>query len=561
MSYRMNKKNIKNGTKYIIKKIWPFLQWSRGKSVLLGIGVIIASLSTFLRPQIISRLTDEGLAAKRFDIILLWCAILASVSVLEYANELLQVKVFVNVSNQFVQNLFQKALEKILKAPYSYSQNRTSAELFSTLHNDISRISLLINRNSLLLLRLGFQIVGGIIGLMILEWRVALLVLFIMPLKQLIVFKMSRKKTILTECYLNEWRSFSEWFGNQTGGIVEIKLWNLYGHKRKEFLKEYKKVPEVNEQLEICDGKENILGQGINLLLEVLVYICCGYLLCKNQMSIGNVLAFLSYVMSVSSPLDIFTSIPYIWAQIQPSAKRYVELLEWKEEELELEKEDSIESSELIFENVTFGYSEQQHILQNINLKIKEGEKIAIIGGNGEGKTTLIHLILGIVLPVSGKIYMGKKDMTEVGLGNWREHFALVGQKTYLFQGTIKNNIDLYDDMTLAQVEKFASECGLDMKTESREGGYNYKITDNGANLSGGEKQKIAFLRAIIKNAEIIILDEAFSNCDEKSRKIIRQIVMDEKFNKTVILVSHYKEDLGGVQKIYEIKEGEIRLL
>lgn len=557
----MNKKNIKNGTKYIIKKIWPFLQWSRGKSVLLGIGVIIASLSTFLRPQIISRLTDEGLAAKRFDIILLWCAILASVSVLEYANELLQVKVFVNVSNQFVQNLFQKALEKILKAPYSYSQNRTSAELFSTLHNDISRISLLINRNSLLLLRLGFQIVGGIIGLMILEWRVALLVLFIMPLKQLIVFKMSRKKTILTECYLNEWRSFSEWFGNQTGGIVEIKLWNLYGHKRKEFLKEYKKVPEVNEQLEICDGKENILGQGINLLLEVLVYICCGYLLCKNQMSIGNVLAFLSYVMSVSSPLDIFTSIPYIWAQIQPSAKRYVELLEWKEEELELEKEDSIESSELIFENVTFGYSEQQHILQNINLKIKEGEKIAIIGGNGEGKTTLIHLILGIVLPVSGKIYMGKKDMTEVGLGNWREHFALVGQKTYLFQGTIKNNIDLYDDMTLAQVEKFASECGLDMKTESREGGYNYKITDNGANLSGGEKQKIAFLRAIIKNAEIIILDEAFSNCDEKSRKIIRQIVMDEKFNKTVILVSHYKEDLGGVQKIYEIKEGEIRLL
>lgn len=557
----MNKKNIKNGTKYIIKKIWPFLQWSRGKSVLLGIGVIIASLSTFLRPQIISRLTDEGLAAKRFDIILLWCAVLASVSVLEYANELLQVKVFVNVSNQFVQNLFQKALEKILKAPYSYSQNRTSAELFSTLHNDISRISLLIDRNSLLLLRLGFQIVGGIIGLMILEWRVALLVLFIMPLKQLIVFKMSRKKTILTECYLNEWRSFSEWFGNQTGGIVEIKLWNLYGHKRKEFLKEYKKVPELNEQLEICDGKENILGQGINLLLEVLVYICCGYLLCKNQMSIGNVLAFLSYVMSVSSPLDIFTSIPYIWAQIQPSAKRYVELLEWKEEELELEKEDSIESSELIFENVTFGYSEQQHILQNINLKIKEGEKIAIIGGNGEGKTTLIHLILGIVLPVSGKIYMGQKDMTEVGLGNWREHFALVGQKTYLFQGTIKNNIDLYDDMTLAQVEKFASECGLDMKTESREGGYNYKITDNGANLSGGEKQKIAFLRAIIKNAEIIILDEAFSNCDEKSRKIIRQIVMDEKFNKTVILVSHYKEDLGGVQKIYEIKEGEIRLL
>lgn len=214
--------------------------------------------------------------------------------------------------------------------------------------------------------------------------------------------------------------------------------------------------------------------------------------------------------------------------------------------------------NELFFQNVTCAYNDKQNILENVSFKVKKGEKIAIVGGKGEGKTTLIYLMLGIITPVSGDIYMDGKSIRDIGLKKWREHFALIGQKPYLFQGTIKSNIDLYDHMTIEQIKSFAQKCGLDMKMESRTEGYDYRITDNGTNLSGGEKQKIAFLRAIMKNAEIIILDEALSNCDEKSRKIIRQIVMDETFDKTVILVSHYKEDLDDVQRVYEIKGGKV---
>lgn len=548
----------KRETKYILITIWSFVQCSKMTFAILSVGVIIASLTTFLRPQIVSRLTDDGLAARRFDVIMLWCGVLAAVSMLEYGNELFQTKVFVRISNQFAQNLFVKALEKILRAPYSYTQSRASTELFNTINNDIGRISLLLNRSSLMLLRLGFQIVGGIIGLILLEWRAALLVFLIIPLKHFAVLRMSKKKTVLTERYIQEYQKFSGWFGEQTNGVIEIKLWNLYSKKYKEFLEEYKNVPELNEKLEICDGKENILSQGISLLLEILVYICCGYLLCKNQMSIGNVLAFLSYVMYVSAPVDAFTSIPYIWAQIKPSAERYVEILEWPEEPLELVKSNSTFQKELSFQNITFAY-EDRCILENINLNVKKGEKIAIIGGNGEGKTTLIYLMLGIITPNNGEICMDGKSIGDVGLKNWRDHFALIGQKPYLFQGTIKSNIDLYDNMTMEQIELFAQKCGLDMKMESRAEGYDYRITDNGTNLSGGEKQKVAFLRAILKDAEIIILDEALSNCDEKSRKIIRQTVLDETFDRTVILVSHYKEDLDGVQRVYEIKDGKLR--
>lgn len=550
----------KRQTKYILKSIWSFVQCSGKSFVILSIGIIVASVTTFLRPQIVSRLTDEGLVARKFDIVLLWCSVLAFTSMLEYGNELLQIKVFVKISNQFVQNLFVKALGKILRAPYCYTQSRASAELFHTIHNDISRISLLLDRNSLMMLKLGVQIFGGIIGLLMLEWRMALFVFLIIPLKQFAVLIMSKKKTVLTGQYLQEWKRFSEWFGDQTNGVIEIKLWNLYGKKHKEFLQKYKNVPKLNEQLEMCDGKESILSQGMSLFLEILVYVCCGYLLCKDQMSIGNVLAFLSYVMYVSAPIDAFTSIPYIWAQIKPAAERYMELLEWPEESFGFGNSNLAYQKELHFEDVTFGYTDKQNILENVNLKIKKGEKVAIVGGNGEGKTTLIHLMLGIVAPISGNIYMDGKNMKDIGVKSWRDQFALIGQKPYLFQGTIKSNIDLYDSKSMEQIELFARECGLDMKMENREGGFAYQITDNGVNLSGGERQKIAFLRAIMKDVEIIILDEALSNCDEKSRKIIRQIVLDKTFDKTVILVSHYKEDLDGVQKIYEIKDGHLHI-
>lgn len=197
-------KKQKKHTLYTIKRIISYVQCSKQIIFILGIGVIIASIVTFMRPQIVSKLTDEGLTAGDFSIVIFWCGCLFFVSMLEYANELVQIRVFARMSNQFVQNLFQAALEKILKAPYSYSQTRTATEMFNTISNDISRISLLIDRNSLMILRYGFQILDGTIGLFLLDWRLAIMVLLVIPLKQIVIIWMSKCKTILTDSYIKE---------------------------------------------------------------------------------------------------------------------------------------------------------------------------------------------------------------------------------------------------------------------------------------------------------------------------------------------------------------------
>lgn len=540
----------------LLKKIIGKIQLSKIRAMFLVLGVLVSSIITFVRPQIVSTLTDNGLVKKNWGIVIWWCIILIICAAIEYGNGLAQIKICVEINNQFVSEMYQRALNKIIKAPYVYSQNRTSAELLSTINNDISRVALLLDRSSLLMIQFLFQIIGGTIGLVLLNWRIAFLLLIIIIIKQFLVNWLANNKTKLTEIYINEQQKFGTWFGDQINGILEIKLWNLYFRKNQEFFECYKNIPEINEKLEMCDGFENILETATGVIIEILIYLVCGYLVCTDNMSIGNLLAFISYAMYVSNPLAVFSNIPYIWAQIKPSAKRFMELLDWPEEELKNNIQIDLLQSDLELKNVNFKYDESHTILKDVNLKIPEGSRIAIVGDNGSGKTTIMNLLLGIILPDRGTISMGNKTIWEIGLNEWRNQFAVVGQKGYLFQGTIKDNIDLGSEKTDEEIIKMAKQLDINLNIGHHDKGYSYLVQDNGINLSGGEKQKIIFLRAFMKKSKIIILDEMFSNCDEESRRKIRNIVFDSGLKKTVILISHYKEDIADVDVVYELKDG-----
>ena len=286
--------NLKDNLNFkLIKKITKEMHLSRIMVGILILGVFFSSIITFARPRIVSKLTDNGLANKNFSIIIFLCVVLLICSVFEYSNQLIQIKIFVKINNQFVENMYRMALNKILKAPYEYSQNRTSAEMLSTISSDISRLSLLIDRSSLMMLQFLFQILGGTVGLILIDWKVAIVLLIIMLIKQIIVNQLSKDKTKLTEKYISELQKFGTWFANQISGIIEIKLWNLYRKKECEFLEYYKKIPEINEKLEICDGIENTLEAMSGILLEIVIYFVCGYLVCKNEMRLGNLLAFI----------------------------------------------------------------------------------------------------------------------------------------------------------------------------------------------------------------------------------------------------------------------------
>ena len=167
----------------LIKKIIKEIKLPKNKIVLLFVGTIISSVITFVRPYIVSSLTDNGLLKKKMSIVIVWSMILCLITVFEYGSEWLQIKIFVQIKNQFVENMYQKALDKIVRAPYKFSQNRTSAELLSTVSNDINRVSLLVSRSTLMIIEFLLQIIGGALGIIILNWKFILILLPILVIK------------------------------------------------------------------------------------------------------------------------------------------------------------------------------------------------------------------------------------------------------------------------------------------------------------------------------------------------------------------------------------------
>lgn len=210
-----------------------------------------------------------------------------------------------------------------------------------------------------------------------------------------------------------------------------------------------------------------------------------------------------------------------------------------------------------MFQKVSFSYSSKP-LLKDVNIKIKRGERIAIIGENGSGKSTVIDLLLRFILPESGHIYIDGVDIQNINLKQYRELFAVVSQDIYLFKDTLKNNIVLGKDIEEKEISSIIRMMGM-REFYEKVSQDNSMVECGGDNFSGGEKQKIALLRVAIKDSPILILDEATANIDKEYDKILHQKVLPQFLDKTIIIITHKKENLQGLDRIFEIKDKTIK--
>ncbi len=545
-------------TDYIlISNLLRLVECTKETVIIAAIGILASAFFAFFRPQIICRLTDQGLESKDFRLVLAWCVVLLVITLFDHANNILQIKIFTNISNKFTKRLYLESLNRILMAPCELSKNRTASELVSTICKDVEKTSILLDRNMLTTIIGIFQIIGGLAGLFALNWQIALVIVCIIPVKHALIMSLATQRSAFARALLRNIQTFSEWFGDQINGIVEIKLWDLYASRKNIFEKQYKDIADINAKLEMWDGIESTVRCIIDQIIEVIIYIYCGLLVCSNKMSLGVLLAVIAYSMNVTAPMDIITNIPYLWAKIKPSAERLSALFAWpaEDEYCTCMKNDNYD---LTLNKVSFGYNEEKRVLKNISITIPYGSKVAIIGENGSGKTTLVNIILGIIKANTGTLSIGEQNIKDLGLKKWRECFAVVNQSLFLFKGTISENICMNEFIDSEELDRLINNSGFNGICPDSLDFYSQVLLENGKDLSGGERQKIAILRALYKQSKIIILDESFSCLDEESRAIIRNALFSPTFHKTVILISHYDEDIADVEEIYKLRDGHI---
>lgn len=339
----------------------------------------------------------------------------------------------------------------------------------------------------------------------------------------------------------------------------EIKLWNLYKEKKKNMQKLQKKVLEFRKKSTLLESYNLSLDSVLQSTLICALYGIGGYMVCRESLSIGGLTAFITYCNYVIGPIALMFNFRLIYAQVKPCIERLQQFFH-VESEKNYKSNGHIEEfkKEISFENIEFSYAEEV-LLTNVNFKIHIGERIAIVGDNGSGKSTLISLLLRFLDPQKGSIYLDGVDITSYNLEKYRVLFGVVSQDIYLFKDTVQNNIAMAQDVDNKKLLEMCKRMNMQEFIDKLPEGLESNLERNGENLSGGERQKIALIRALVKDSRILILDEATANIDKKYDEYIHQRLLPELRDKTVIVITHKIDNLKGMDRIYQIDNHTLR--
>ncbi len=540
----------KTHLQWLMERLYPH----RGSLFVILVSFPVMMGYSFFYPILVRNITDQGMVQQDFSQIAWYALLLSALLAGEQLTSLWQTRLFVGLQSRFQLELLCEIQQKLLKLKLSYYDRRNSGSVIEQLDTDVETVSLLIDSGMKNLFNYMLRMVSGIGGLLLIDPVLAGLLLLYIPLKYLLVTAVSARKKRLMEAYIADKQALFSWLSDMISGIREVKLWELYGGCKEEFYRRQKRVTEENRRnimLDSCNAAGDMVLNGI---LTAAVYGIGGWLICEERLSIGSLLAFLTYSGYVTGPISLLLDVKYLLAKIAPSAGRLYDFLRLEEEASGVLPIGEDEFESLVLQDVSFAYQDTE-VLCHFDLEINRGDKIAIIGENGSGKTTLIKILLRLQEGWNGTIQMNGTDIRMYDLDAYRRLFGVVNQDVYLFQIPLYQNIDLWGTHTGEAVEAACRKGNIEKVLEKST---TEAVGRGGSTLSGGEKQKIAVARMLLKDAPIVILDEATSQVDKKTNEKWMKELLEEFADKTVLWITHNHAHLGVFDRICEIRRQHI---
>ncbi|AAK79525.1 ATP-binding cassette subfamily C protein [Clostridium acetobutylicum] len=535
-------------------KLRPFVKKYRGIFVLGILGMIISSIVQTPVPYIIGYLMDKVLLNKRsYNKLYMYILIIAVLYILRYIISYLSKGVFVKVSNLVVNEMRCSVMDKVMNLPMSYLSKTEKGYVQSRI-NECNSIGNIFSPSIISVFLSIIDATLAMITMFLVNYKLAFIALLLAP----VFFFLSK---LSAEKFMKNTRAMMESSAFLNGesfeimnGIEDIKILN----GKKDKLNKFKEKLEELINVSIKQSKSIVLfienTQVVSNFGSLIILLIAGILILNGQFTIGLYTSFSMYIGKVFSSAGAIATMGTTIKPVCLNIERLYELLEMKDENYGRDKFIDKKIKDIKLENVSFKYDENKTVLKSLSFRIKDGEKVLIKGENGAGKSTLIKLLLGLYSTTSGKLLYNNVDINEINTESLRKRIGIVSQNIFLFKGTVLSNI-LYGQTgkSIKDVEEIIKKLSLEEYVNKMPKGLNTEITQNTSGVSGGQAQIIAFIRAMLGEKDIIILDEPISNVDASTREVVMNILSRKSFGGILIVVSHLIEGMDFINRVIEI--------
>ena len=520
---------------------------------------VLGKATTALSEGIMNKITGNG----RIDFtyigkILLFCL---GLYVLSVAFSFVQGFIMTGITQKVCYRMRREVSEKINRMPMSYFESRTYGEVLSRITNDIDTMGNGLNQSITQLITSVSTVIGVIVMMLTISPLMTLISVLILPISIMLMMFVIKKSQRF-------FKQQQEYVGHINGQVEEvygghnvIKAFNKENDVRREFHETNETLYKSAWKSQFFSGLMQPIMMFVGNLGYVAVAISGAALAIRGTIQIGDIQAFIQYVKNLTQPVQQVAQVTNMMQQMAAAAERVFELLEEKEEEQIVENPVSTEGikGEVTFEHVKFGYNPDQIIIKDFSAHVKPGQQVAIVGPTGAGKTTMVKLLMRFYDVNGGAILLDGHNIKDFNRRELRDVFGMVLQDTWLFKGTIMENIRYGRlDATDEEVIAAAKAAHAHRFISALPGGYNMELNEEITNISQGQKQLLTIARAILADNPVLILDEATSSVDTRTEHRIQRAMDNLMKGRTSFVIAHRLSTIKNADIILVMKDGDI---
>ena len=553
------------------KKLIRYMGKYKIQMLFVAIFAIGGTVFNIVGPKILGKATTEifnGLVSKvsggdgmNFEKIAQILLFTLALYVISAALSFVQGLIMTGISQKTTYRLRKEISEKINRMPMSYFDTQTHGEVLSRVTNDVDTLGHSLNQSATQMITSVTTIIGVLVMMLSISPLMTVVALLILPISMTLISQIMKRSQ-------KYFRGQQEYLGNVNGQVEEV----YSGHNIvKAFNKEEDMIrifEETNDRLyesawksQFFSGMMMPIMSFVGNLGYVAVAILGGFLAIKKTIEVGDIQSFIQYVRNFTQPIQQVAQVANMLQSTAAASERVFEFLEEEEEDVMAENPVSVEGlkGNVEFDHVHFGYNEDKIIVNDFSAKIKEGQKIAIVGPTGAGKTTMIKLLMRFYDVNGGAILIDGHNVKDFNRSELRQMFGMVLQDTWLFHGSIKDNIKYGKlDATDEEVIEAAKAARVHRFVQTLPGGYDMELNEEASNVSQGQKQLLTIARAILADPKILILDEATSSVDTRTEIQIQKAMDTLMKGRTSFVIAHRLSTIRDADLILVMKDGDI---